>query len=135
MILFVDDEVKRMSSYKEELEHHYPISFQHRVEGALEFFEQHVEEIQLLILDIMMGHGKIFGRDESAIGRKTGVLFYRLIRQRAPDLPVIIFTNSVEFEEEFRGEANCRYLRKKHYYPGELVEVVRDCLNDSPLIG
>ena len=137
MILFVDDEFKRVQAYLEELQYHYEVHYEERADNAFHFFEQSATKITLIILDIMMPHSGRFDRNETDSGMKSGLVFYRRIRESAPDLPVIILTNynRPEIEEEFRREANCWYLQKKHYSPRELVDIVRHCLDEIPVIG
>src|SRR5689334_685673 len=93
MILFVDDEQRRMGAFIEELERSFEVCFIKEVDEALFFFEENVTSIDLLILDIMMPSGHVFRDVDTQYGLITGVYFYDRIRQWAPDLPVIILTN------------------------------------------
>lgn len=135
MILFIDDEERRMDSYLQELEFHYRVSYKKQVDEAYEFFEQHHKDIELLILDIMMNPGKLFAKEQTERGLTTGLFLYRKIRTKAPDLPILIFTHKHDIEKEFRNEPNCRFLRKQDYEPEQLVEAIDDFLNDFPTIG
>jgi DNA-binding NarL/FixJ family response regulator len=130
MILFIDDETRRMDSFREELQYHFQVDFIDQVDRAYEFFQAHLSEIDLLILDIMMVPGKLFSQKEEEWGLTTGLHFYRLLREKAPNLPIIIFTNKEKTEKEFRGEPNCLFLRKRDYVPFELVDVVKEFLQE-----
>lgn len=131
MILFVDDEGRFMDSYMVELKlEGYAVSFQSDVDSALPFLEESLDDVELLILDIMMPPGRSFQDADTRWGLRTGVLFYERVRELAPHLPVIIFTNvsDEQLEKRFQAEANCRFLRKKDYLPHELVETVEEIL-------
>jgi len=131
MILFVDDERRRVSSYVEELEDSgYTIEFQTKVDDAWNYFEEHVDEIELLILDIMMSPGRAFQDEDTDGGLRTGVHFYERVRDRAPYLPVMVFTNASPeaMTERFRGEENCWYMPKTDYLPYEIAREIRRIL-------
>ena len=131
MILFVDDEGRYMDSYRAELMlAGYDVSFQKDVDWALPFLVEHLDDVELLILDIMMPPGQSFQDAETHGGLRTGVPFYEKIRELAPRLPVIIFTNvsDEQLAKRFRAEANCRFLRKENFLPYELVATVREIL-------
>jgi CheY-like chemotaxis protein len=95
MILFVDDDKRRMESYVQELKFSgYQVKFKSEIDDAFNFYENNREDIQLVILDVMMPVGENFS-DQSAAenGLRTGICFYRKIREKQSNLPVIILTN------------------------------------------
>ncbi|MFQ5603009.1 MAG: response regulator [bacterium] len=131
MILFLDDEKREMDSYAKELELcGYKVVFQKNVDEAWHFFENNVDGIDLLILDIMMPPGSIFKKVDTREGLRTGVHFFERIRKAAPDLPVIILTNVSDYQllQRFRKEDNCNFFRKEDYLPFELAEEVEKIL-------
>lgn len=131
MILFVDDEKREMDSYVKELDFSgYKVSFQNDVDDALMFFEENLNRIDLLILDIMMPPGSSFKNVDTELGLRTGVHFYESIRQKTPDLPVMILTNVSDkrVAERFRREHKCWFFRKEDYFPYEIVEEVKEVL-------
>lgn len=131
MILFVDDEKREMHSYVTELYFSgYEVSFENNVDDALTFVAANLNRIDLLILDIMMPPGSSFKDVDTEDGLRTGVRFYERIRENAPNLPVMIFTNVSDecVAERFRREAKCRFLQKKNYLPYQLVEKVKEML-------
>lgn len=133
MILFIDDEGRRMDSYVRELElSKYDVSFQYNVDVSLAFFEKNLPQIDLIILDIMMPPGSSFKDVDTNLGLRTGVRFYEKIRQKAPELPVIILTNvsDEQLAERFREEEKCRFLRKEDYLPFELVQQVDEVISE-----
>jgi len=134
MILLVDDEKREMDSYAMELElSGYEVSFQKDVDDASRFFKENVDQIDLLILDIMMPPGSSFKDVDTQLGLRTGIRFYEKIRETAPNLPVIIFTNVSDehVAERFRRESQCSFLRKEDYFPFEFAEEVKKVLARS----
>lgn len=95
MILFIDDEERRMKSYVQELEFsNYNVEFKPDVDSALECLENPKEEIELIILDIMMPTGKkFFNNSQAEKGLRSGICLYQEIRKQKPMLPIVIFTN------------------------------------------
>lgn len=130
MILFIDDETRRMDSYVQELIlSKFDVTFKQDVDEALAFFEEYYKQINLIILDIMMPPGETF--KDVDVGLRTGVYFYEKIRPVAPNLPVIIFTN-VPVEKlgnRFLSEKNCWVLRKKDCLPFEMVQQIKQILS------
>jgi DNA-binding NarL/FixJ family response regulator len=130
MILFVDDEQRRVAAFVAELEQCFDVRYIPEVDEALSFFEENLASVELLILDIMMPAGRVFRDVDTQYGLMTGVYFYDKIRERAPDMPVIIFTNvtNEQLSKRFNEESNCLFLKKKDYLPHELVTEVRGAL-------
>ena len=78
MILFLDDEERRLSSHVMELRiSGYQVNFFKDVSEALTFFEKHVDAIKLLILDIMMPPSGSFQSEDTEAGLRTGVRFLK----------------------------------------------------------
>jgi DNA-binding response OmpR family regulator len=74
MILFVDDERRRMQSYVEELRFSgYDVEFKSDVDDALIFFNENHEKLELLILDVMMPTGNSFDNQQADNGLRTGI--------------------------------------------------------------
>ena len=135
MILFVDDEPRIMDSYLQYLRAklaplNYEVVFLSDVDEALDFFEMKIEEIDLVILDIMMPPGR-FTSERTNGGLKTGLAFYEKIRQRTPDLPIIVFTNFFDHEVDvkFKQDSKCRFLQKVNYLLDDFVLEVKKALS------
>lgn len=135
MILFIDDEAAIMGPFRDFLElkmapYNQQVVFHSNVDEALSFFEKHVGELDLVILDIMMPHGKRFGSEKTNGGLKTGISFYERIRELSSDLPVIIFTNfyDEDVERKFRQDSNCRFLQKVDFLLEDFVAEVKQVL-------
>jgi CheY-like chemotaxis protein len=149
MILFVDDEPRYISSFVEELELEFgkdKINCSKDVDEALDFFNHNSNEIKIIILDEMMPPGKTFKNGLTQTGLRTGLFFYKHIRQNFPDLPIIIFTNIPddytfsdsanhfeigEISKKFKEDIDNRkalYLQKEDLFPYELAAIVRKIL-------
>ena len=140
MILFIDDEPRIMDSYRLYLERQltpdgYQIAFYSNVDEALEYFESHLDEVDLIILDIMMPPGERFSGNKTNGGLKTGLFFYEKIRESSPDLPVVIFTNFSDesVEKRLRQDRKCRFLQKADYLLDDFVSEVRKSLSNRAI--
>jgi DNA-binding NtrC family response regulator len=134
MILFVDDEQREMDSFYLELQMQLSankVVFINKVDEALKFFKENIDQIQLLILDIMMPPGAEYKNVDTQQGLRTGVKFFETVRAEAPDLPIIIFTNVTEprVADDFMKQKKCQFFRKENYAPAELAEEVLKILS------
>lgn len=132
-ILFVDDEKRWVTPYLDALKDDgFEVYYEPTVDGALQFFEANRDDIALLILDTMMPHGKSFSPNETQRGLRTGVHFYKRIREETPGLniPVIFLTNvsDDEVKQIVDQQINCQLIRKSECFPYELVEKIRSIL-------
>jgi DNA-binding NarL/FixJ family response regulator len=134
VILFIDDEAHFVSHFLAELrlafEPQIPVRFVDDISDALNVIESDVRSVDAVILDIMMPAGDHFAAAETHYGMRTGVMLYKMIRERAETLPILIFTNVVDpaLPSEFAHDGACRYARKSDYLPHELVEAVQAML-------
>jgi CheY-like chemotaxis protein len=132
MILFVDDERRRMRSYVEAIElSHYQVKFESDVDDALDFFEKNCGQLKLLILDVMMPTGNSFDDEQTNDGLRTGICFYRKVRQLNPNIPVIIFTNFRNNELTNIESEKTSVFRKDGILPFELASNVDRILADN----
>ncbi len=130
MILFVDDDAYYVHSYLEELrDSGFAPLYEAKVSGAMRLLEDRSFAVSLIVTDIMMASGGVF-RDDTMFDLRTGFAFYDWIRQRAPQLPIIVLTNvpSDDVDNKFAADANCKVLRKFQCMPFQLVEHVREML-------
>ena|ERR1041384_6409494 len=126
MILLVDDD-RRTQHYQDELEYEgYKVYLQTNVDDAWRFFNKHINEIDLLVLDIVMPPGNSLKRYDTKQGRRTGVLFYDRIRKKAPDIPIIILTvlDDDDIVKKFSMETGCWYYHKQQCLPYDLVQII-----------
>ncbi len=148
MILYIDDEPRYIESFVQELEYEFgedSIQFEEKIDKAIEFFKRNSKQIKIIILDNMMPTGKTFKDKPTNEGLFTGLFFYELIRESAPNLPIIIFTNTSK--EYIRADVNddvdkifnqieldedrkkALFLQKENIFPHELVEKINELMN------
>jgi CheY-like chemotaxis protein len=137
MILFVDNEPRRMEVYLEEFrlpEHNYHIEIMTDIDSALDFFEEKHDKIELIILDIMMPVSSRLEKTKVNGGLRTGIAFYQKIRETNKDLPIIFFTNvsnlnNKEVEQEIHNNPKkIKLLQKVDTLPYQLVKEVKEML-------
>ena len=131
MILFVDDEERRMTPYVEKLEiSGFKVDYYRSVDDAWTALEKQAHIYSLVICDIMMPPGRLLKDANTNGGLRTGILFYPMVRQKVAKTHVIILTNvsTPDVEKHFRSEPYCTFLRKEFVFPFELVEEVKKIL-------
>lgn len=134
MILFVDDEKRRMSSYIEELKlSGYKVEIKSDIDSAFDFFETNHEQIELLILDIMMPPGTAFEDSDTKYGLTTGIHFYEKIRKQSNTLAIIFFTNTSDesLESNISLDQKSLFLQKEDYLPFQLVDEINKFLKNE----
>jgi CheY-like chemotaxis protein len=129
MILFIDDDIRYIKSYIEELRYcGYEVVHQNSVDKAIDFVLDRMEDIDLLLLDIMMPPGKLFENQDTFYGLRTGLLFLKEIKKMSLNhvFPIMIFTNvsANNLPNETRGLV----LRKEEYSPSDLVKIIQKTL-------
>ena len=91
-ILFIDDDVKRVSSHIEMLQMEgYEVETEASAQKALEAFMKNPSGYSLIILDIMMPKDE-FTRQETNFGRNTGLVLLEKLRGISKDIPIIVLT-------------------------------------------
>ena len=133
MILFIDDELRQMESYIEELKWSgYEVVYKNNVDDALIFLQTHLAKLKLVILDIMMPPGELFKNGDIEYGLRTGVKFYHKIRSLSNEIKVIVLTNvsDEKVAEQFQNEKNCWFFPKEEILPYQLAEEVTNILNN-----
>jgi DNA-binding response OmpR family regulator len=131
MILFVDDEERYIEPYLAEFRMcGYDPFHITDVDAARRFIEENIEQIEVLIADIMMQPGENFSYEETKKGLRTGIVFYREVRDKTLSLPIIILTNVTDREvsKMLVKDENCSLHRKISMLPFELVEEVQKIL-------
>lgn len=126
-VLFIDDERRRMDAFAMELElTGKTVIFCTEAKKGWDVFVKNRTKINLIILDIMMAPGELFENEPVEDGLRTGIALFEKIREQAPDLPVIIFTNASDRDvrERFRDRKSCLFVQKKGYLPSEFVHLI-----------
>jgi CheY-like chemotaxis protein len=128
-ILFIDDDVKRISSHIDMLRMEgYEVESEPSAQKALESFTKNPSGYCLIILDIMMPKDQ-FTREETKYGRETGLVLLKQLREISKDIPVIVLTvlrDPNVRERAIKLRAN-EYLLKPQF-PSKLIEVVETYL-------
>lgn len=136
MILFVDDEQRRMETYVEELElSGYQVRFISDIDDAIKTFQEEQEQIELLILDVMMPGGDILESADTEFGLRTGICFYEKIRKQNSSLPIIIFTNisDKDVAQKIEKDENSLFLQKEEVLAVQLVRKVKQSIGKKEL--
>ena len=131
MILFVDDDRRRMDSYVRELElSGHDVHFESDVDDALSFFIREGHKVKLLILDIMMPPGRYFSNESTENGLITGTAFYSEISRYQSNVSTVIFTNVSEenLDKEVTTKDSVVFYQKDSLLPFELEKKVRELL-------
>ncbi|MBZ8178958.1 hypothetical protein [Oscillatoria salina] len=134
MILFIDDEYRRVKPYIEELElSGYQVEFKDNLDDALNFWEERKQEINLIVLDIMMPIGNNFdesAQQEAECGLKTGIYFYNKYL-KSKDTPVILFTHLSDVNIPDNEDNQFFLFKKLDYLPYEFVQKVTAILKQN----
>jgi len=131
MILFIDDEPRRVKPYIEELKlSGYQVEFKDNVDDALIFWEERKQDLELIVLDIMMPTGDncdASAPKEAECGLETGIYFYNKYL-KSQGVPVILFTHSVDAKIPDNEDNHVYLLKKLDYLPYEFVQKVEAIL-------
>lgn len=134
MILFVDDEPRRVKPYIEELElSGYKVEFKDNIYDALNFWKERKQDLELIILDIMMPIGDDFdeaAQQESEFGLETGIYFYKKYL-KSQGVPVILFTHRADAKIPDKEDNLVCLLRKIDYLPHEFVQDAKAVLEKN----
>jgi CheY-like chemotaxis protein len=96
MIFFVDDDRRYIKDYVEEIEsRNYSVIHEYNIDDAFKSVVEHIQNIQLLILDVMMPPGELLDERDNENGKRTGILFIKAIEEQIGEInfPLIIFTH------------------------------------------
>jgi CheY-like chemotaxis protein len=134
MILFIDDEHRRLKPYIEELElSGYQVEFKDNIYDALGFWEKRKQEVKLIVLDVMMPIGDDFGESaqaEAEFGLKTGIYFYNKYL-KSQGVPVILFTHLSDANIPYNEDNQVYLLKKLDYLPYEFVQKAKAILEQN----
>ena len=134
MILIVDDDQPRMSSFREMLtllgKKHVMITRVREVPGYL---RDHHAEIEVIVLDILMPDGALMATLENEFdyqvrnrAEETGLILYKYVRSKYPDIPILIHTvvRKPEILRMLKKDGTA-YLEKPSWLE-DLVEAVEE---------
>ena len=125
MILFIDDEERRVEVYVEELRFWgFEVEYIQNADKAWNYIEANYRSLELVILDLMMPHGPRFEHVDTDGGLGTGIRLYERIRQLAPNLPIIFLSNVLEEEAGLRRDPAAYYFMKRDSLPHDFAREV-----------
>lgn len=131
LVLMVDDDRLPMSYYVKALEKE-GFNVEHCLEpdSALDFANKKGSEIDLIILDVMMPPGKVFEKEDTHEGLRTGVFLLKEIRKICSNMPIVILTNVKNSKtlDEFVDKPMIRIIQKIDCPPFDLIEIVNEIL-------
>ena len=128
-ILFIDDDVKRITSHVEMLElEGYKVEMEQSVKQGLQKFTDNPTKYDLIILDIMMPVDD-FKREDTKYGRETGILLIHKIRDISEKIPIIILSvlEGHRIMDKAKGLGVDEYLLKPQL-PSAIVNLVNSYL-------
>jgi CheY-like chemotaxis protein len=130
MILFVDDDIRYIKTYIEELKYcGYIVEHRDSVDKAIDFIVSKGDEIELLILDIMMPSGSYFKDIDRDNGLRTGCLLLDKMRSGLVkvNFPVLVLTNVPT--SSLPSEIRKLVLQKEDFNPADLVKKIQQILS------
>jgi CheY-like chemotaxis protein len=131
MILFVDDDVRSLRPYCDELEFRgRECRIAGSVDEALRVLRSNTNEIELVVWDMMMPSGKTFAGKDIDGGLRTGEYFYQSMRSLLPDVPAVLFTNRDvgQLAGAFRADPLCECRMKEDLLPSGFADRVESLL-------
>lgn len=131
-IFFVDDDIKRISSYIDFLKQSsYDVILETDSSKVVLKFREKLQEIDLIILDMMMPAEEQL-KDETNYGRRTGLHLLKEIRKLSTDVPIMILTvvRDPSLREETAKYGASPYLEKP-IMPSKLEEEIEKKLAES----
>lgn len=86
------------------------------------------QEFDLVILDVMMPPGKLLANEDTGNGVFTGLVLAKRIREKCPDLPIILLSNvagkTLEFQVVLEQGIVTMALSKLQTTPSDLASII-----------
>ncbi|MFN0079995.1 MAG: response regulator [Prosthecobacter sp.] len=130
-VVIIDDEHGTTDLYVKALRMaEFEVRHIDNVKDALAHFQGDGSTPDIYILDLMMPPGDEIKLEESGFGLSTGIVLYRRLREKHPNLPVIILTSvsNPEILGLLPLDDNTRREAKIDVMPFELVEKIKETL-------
>jgi CheY-like chemotaxis protein len=132
MIIFVDDEARRMSPYLEACEFAgLEVELLDGLDEAWQRLRDGTKPVDVLLLVVMMPSGSLYSQSPEVLhGIRTGLLFYRDVRKIRLTLPIVLLTQSsdAEVDAAVRDDQWAVVVRKQDLLPSELPNLLREQL-------
>lgn len=133
LVLLVEDDRLPMQFYVKALDQKgFKVKQFVEPDGALNFVRDKGSQISAIILDIMMPPGR-YGPECTNEGLKTGVFLLKDLREKCPNVPVVVLTNveNPKTFEKFQEGPLLRVMQKMDCPPFELVDLLNRMLADG----
>ncbi|MGA3133454.1 MAG: response regulator [Terracidiphilus sp.] len=133
MILLLDDEGEYIENVLDELRSlGLQVVFLSNVDDALEYIKNNRSNIQAIVCDVMMPHGRAFAASATEDNRITGLRFAEKIREGGIKLPIVFLTNlepdRAPIEQVAEACTPCVIIRKREKWSFEIAESIRDLI-------
>ena len=130
-VILIDDDHGPMDLYVQALRQSgFHVEHLDTVSQALDHVVKANKPADLYLIDIMMPPEDALTLEESQYGLTSGIVVYRRLRQRFPDVPVIMLTNisNPEILEILPADAHTTKEAKIDVLPFDLVQRVKERL-------
>ena len=128
-IVLIDDDHGPMDLYVRALrESGLVVDHLDNLTEAMEHVRTTDKPADLYLIDIMMPPGDALTLEESNYGLTSGIILYQRLRDRFPDVPVIILTSisNPEILELLPSDSNTTKEAKVEVLPFDLVQKVKE---------
>jgi len=126
VILFVDDEVRKMQDLFIDLMESYHIMFSPNAKDALQKIE--VTNIDLAIIDLQIGSGFEWTSNETEDYKMTGLKLVKEIQKKYPDTKAGVLTGSKYDLSEVKKNEGLVFILRKPIDPDKFTEEVSNVL-------
>jgi CheY-like chemotaxis protein len=126
MILFIDDNAKRVQTDVDELKKRgLNVVLVNSADAAVTYLQDPTTSIEAVVCDIMMPPGA-FGGDLTRDGLRSGLSIVHSIREISATLPVVVFTNVAreDLGSSLLFGKHSLYLHKPDYLPRNFADRV-----------
>jgi DNA-binding response OmpR family regulator len=131
-ILWVDDDVFFMTKLVGHVrDAGYDVILAEGPDEALALFRENYQEIGLVVLDIMMPHGRELNAVETMAGYATGLALARKIREELHAMPLLALSVVTDHETMDWFRKNTAGYLVKPVSPGEVVRMITKALGQS----
>ena len=133
-ILWVDDDVFFMTRLVGHVrDAGYDVILAEGPDEALGHFRKNLDETALVVLDVMMPHGKELSAVESMAGYATGLALARKLREERHDIPLLAVSVATDHDVMDWFRKNTTGYLVKPASPGEVVRMIAKAVGGAKL--
>lgn len=131
-ILWVDDDVFFMTRLVGHVrDAGYDVALAEGPDEALSFFRKNRDATALVVVDMMMPHGRELNAVESMAGYATGLALARKLREERRDIPLLAVSVAADHEVMEWFRKNTAGYLVKPASPGEVVRMIAKAVGES----